>query len=152
MNVDTSLGQVCLAGQVQEVDESSNPPATVTFTYSSIGDITKDSAKKVQADFVTVSLTLDISGPVPAYNETITANCQLKGTLRSAGERDKVKLLCELGEDFSTFPVLTSDQVTSIVNAYTRVKRAKATSKRGKLKIDNFGVPSAGVPYTCPLP
>ena len=154
LNVDTSLGQICLAGQVQETDEASSIPATVTFTYDSIGAITKDTDKKVLADFVTASLTLDISGTnVTPYNQLITLNCKLEASLLKEGSRDKVKLLCELGDNFAAFPGLTSQQITYIDNAYAKVKRAKANSKNGKLKISTVGVPAeGGVPITCDFP
>jgi hypothetical protein len=154
LNVDTSLGQICLAGQVQETDETSSLPATVTFTYDSIGAITKDTDKKVLADFVTASLTLDISGTnVTPYNQLITLNCKLEASLLKEGSRDKVKLLCELGDNFAAFPGLTSQQITYIDNAYAKVKRAKANSKNGKLKISTVGVPAeGGVPITCDFP
>jgi glucose/arabinose dehydrogenase len=148
LNLDTSLGQVCLAGQVQEIDELSTPPATVTFSYRSTGTITKATGTKIQADFVSVSLTLDISS---GYSQTITADCKLKASLRKAGERDSVKLRCELGEDFSAFPDLTAENITSIDNAYARVKKAKATSKNGRLKISHVGEPAEDVGLTCDL-
>jgi hypothetical protein len=150
LNVDTSLGQVCLAGQVQEIDETSSVPTTVTFGYDSVGAITKDTDKKVLADFVAVSLTLDISGTTP-YSETITANCKLKASLQKEGAQDKVNLRCDLLENYAAFPGLTSQQIINVDNAYAKVKKAKANSKKGKLKISHSGEPAGDVGLSCPL-
>jgi hypothetical protein len=152
LNVDTSLNQICLAGQVQETDSVSSVPATVTFAYDSIGQITKETDSRVQADFASVNLTLDISGAnVTPYNAVITLACRFKATLLKEGTRDKVKLLCELGENYAKFTGLSSQQIASIDNAYAKAKKAKASSKNGKLKISHVGDPAEDVGLTCDL-
>ena len=151
LNVGPGPNQICVTGQVQEVDESASIPPTVTFTYSSDGSIDKANDKKVKGDFVSVLLTLDISGTnVTPYNQTIAAACKLKASLVKEGEQDKVNLNCDLGENFSAFTGLNSAQIVNIDNAYKSVKRAKAKSKSGKLKISTTGVPTESVGVSCP--
>jgi hypothetical protein len=150
LNVDTSLNQICLAGQVQEADETSSLPATVTFTYDSLGSISKETDKTVRGDFVSVSLTLDIS---TGYSQTITATCKLKASLQKAGVQDKVNLQCDLLENYAAFSGLTSQQITNVDQAFAKVKRVKANSKNGKLKISTVGEPTdAAVPGLCGSP
>jgi hypothetical protein len=150
LSVDTGRSQVCVAGQVQGSDGAAN----VAFSYESLGSIGKATDKSVRGDFVSVSLTLDITGGTsPAYGQTIQAGCKLEASLQKAGSRDKVSLRCDFGDHYSAFPGLTSQQVTNIDNAFAHQKRAKATSKNGRLKVSHAGVPSsAGVPVTCALP
>ena len=141
LEVDTGLGQVCVAGQVQGSDGA----VSVAFRYASLGSVAKATEKKVRGDFVSVSLTLDIAGGAsPAYGQTIAAECRLKASLLQAGSQDKVRLRCELGENYAAFPGLTSQQVTSIDNAFAEQPRARARSKTGRLKISHAGAPSGG--------
>ena len=152
MNVDTGLGQVCLAGQAQEVDEASVFPPTITFSYQSIGTITKADDKDVKADYVSVLLTLDITGDnVTPVNQTITADCKLDASLRQAGLRDKVRLRCDLGKNFAAFEGLTSANISSIDRAYGNTKRVKANSKNGNFKVTEDGQPTEDVGLTCNL-
>ena len=151
MEVDTELGKVCVAGQIQQIDDLSSDSATVTFIYSSTGDITKDTDEKVKADFGTVLLTLDISGEdVETYHQAITPECKLKATLQKAGAQDKVILRCDLlGENFSAFG-LNAQYITIINNAYVHQKRATVNTKKGKLKISHAGEPTnQQPPATC---
>jgi hypothetical protein len=139
-----------VAGQVVGTDTASSIDATVTFIYDSVGTIKKATDKKVQGEFVTVSLTLLIDGPPTApYADSITVDCKLKASLQKAGEKDKVNLTCELGENFAAFPGLTSQYIQNIDNAFDKVKRVKAKSKKGKLKISTSGIPAEGSPVTC---
>jgi hypothetical protein len=156
LNVDTSLGQVCLAGQVQEFDRTATPyNRSVTWTYQSIGTITEATAKKVKAEFASVSLTLEIvnlvpGAPVVEYDHTLTTECKLKASLQKEGTRDKVSLRCDLGENFQEFPNLTPDLVDNVANA--SLKRVKVNAKKGKLKISTTGVPTdAELPISCGL-
>lgn len=157
-NIDTSLGQFCLAGRVQEVDTT---PAihdrSVSFSYRSVGTIRKATGEEVRADFVTVSLTLEIlrlesGSPVSEYLGTITADCKIAGLLGKGGTRDKASLDCDLAESFSAFPGLTGELIDNIDDAYAKKKRVKATPKNGRFKISHQGVPAdGGVSLTCDL-
>ena len=155
MEVDTELDKVCVAGQVRRTDDLSSASATVTFTYSSTGDISKDTDKKVKADFGTVTLTLDISGEeVTPYHQEITPQqCKLKATLLKGGSADKVTLRCDLGENFSAFSdlnPLNPQYLTNIANAYLHEKRVTASPKKGKLGISHIGEPTdQQPPATC---
>lgn len=159
MNVDTGLGELCVAGQTAEVANGQSIAPTVTFTYQALGDITDADDKTVKADFLQVLLTLDITGPDPdnssgtitRFNQTILLECKLDASLRKEGDADKVKLRCELGENFSEFDGLTSGDIVAIDSAYKSAKRAKASSKNGKLKITHEGEPTEGVGLTCDL-
>jgi len=154
MNVDTELGQVCLAGQVREVAEGSVFTPDVTFFYTSIGNITKATDQKVEAEFVSVSLTLDISDSNEAYvpyNQKIVAECTLEARLQKVGIQDRVRLRCDLGENFSAFSGLTSEYIVAIDNAFAKGKRARAKSKNGKLTIKHVGEPTQDVGYSCDL-
>jgi hypothetical protein len=152
MNVDTGLGLVCLAGQVQEFDNTVIPSRSVTFTYRSIGEIRKTTDKKVQADFGSVLLTLEIVmvPGVQEYQQTITFPCKLRASLQKAGSQDGVKLNCELGDNFAAFSGLTNALIENINHAFGKQKRAK-TTKHGGLKIPHRGVPTEGVGLSCPL-
>jgi hypothetical protein len=157
MEVDTELDKVCVAGQVRRTDDLSSASATVTFAYSSTGDISKDTDKKVKADFGAVTLTLDISGEdVTPYHQEITPQCKLKATLLKRGSADKVTLRCDLGENFSAFSdlnPLNPQYLTNIANAYVHQKRVTANLKSGRLSISHVGVPADGeVPASCTLP
>ena len=150
LEVDTGLGQVCVAGHVQGSDGAID----VAFRYESLGSIGKANEQKVRGDFVSVSLTLDITGgAAPTYGQTIPAECRLRASLQKAGSRGKVRLRCELGENYAAFAGLSSQQVTSIDNAFAEQPRARARSKTGRLKISHVGDPSgAGFAVTCALP
>ena len=64
-----------------------------------------------------------------------------------------MKLRCELGENYAALQGLTSQQVTSIDNAFAEQSRARARSKTGRLKIFHVGAPSGtGIAVTCALP
>jgi hypothetical protein len=155
MDVDTSLSQICVAGSVREIDATVTLNRSVTFTYSSNGTITKATDKKVNADdFASVDLTLLIEelvstadgGPVEEYNKTIAADCKLKAGLKQpkgpqSGERalDRVKLDCDLGENFSAFPDLNDQLIANIQDAFAKRKQVKADPKNGKLKIKTSG-------------
>jgi hypothetical protein len=156
LNVDTSLGQVCLAGQVQEFDRTATPyNRSVTYTYQSIGTITKATDKKVLAEFASVSLRLEIvelapGAPVVEYDHTLTTECKLKASLQKEGARDRVNLRCDLGGNFTEFPGLTPDLVQNLANA--ALKRVKVNTEKGKLKISTTGVPTdAELPISCGL-
>ena len=150
LNVDTSSGRMCVAGQVRGSDEAAN----VTFSYESLGSIDKATDERVRGVFVSVSLTLDVTGGAsPAYRQTVQAECKLKASLLKAGSQAKAGLRCDLGDHYSAFAGLTPEQVTNIDNAFAHQKRAKATSKNGRLKVSHVGVPSSGrVPVSCVLP
>jgi hypothetical protein len=150
LNVDTGRSRVCVAGQVQGSDGAAN----VKLTYESLGSIGKATDQKVRGDFLSVSLTLDITGGTSqAYGQTIQAACKLKAGLQKAGSQNKVRLRCDLGDRYSDFPGLTSEQITNIDNAFAHQKGAKATSKNGRLNVSHVGVPrSAGLPISCALP
>jgi hypothetical protein len=152
LNVDTSRGQVCLAGQVFAVDQIAN--RSVTYTYNTVGTISKATDKTVRADSNSVSLTLDITeltNPIPEYSETITAECKVKASLQKEGTKDKVSLRCDVGENLSDFTGLTPELIENVANA--RLKRVKVNTKKGKLKIATVGVPAnAGVPVSCDFP
>jgi hypothetical protein len=156
MNVDTSLGQVCLAGQIQAFDRTATPyNRSVTYTYHSIGTITQATDRKVVADFASVSLTLEIvnlvpGAPVVEYDYTLTTECKLKASLQKEGARDRVSLRCDLGGDFTDFPGLTPDLVENVANA--ALNRVKVNTEKGKLKISTTGVPTdAELPISCGL-
>ena len=150
LNVDTGRGRMCVAGQVRGSDGAAN----VTFSYESLGSIDKATDERVRGVFVSVSLTLDVTGGAsPAYRQTVQAECKLKASLLKAGSQDKARLRCDLGDHYSAFAGLTPEQVTNIDNAFAHQKRAKATSKNGRLKVSHVGVPSSGgVPVSCVLP
>jgi hypothetical protein len=149
LSVATGSDQVCVAGQVQGTDGS----ASVAFSYESLGGISKATDKKVRGEFVSVSLTLDISGGAP-YSQTTTLDCRvIKASLLKEGSRDKVKLRCDLGQNYSAFSDLNSQYITNINNAFAHQKRVTANSKNGILKISHVGVPADGeVPVSCTLP
>jgi hypothetical protein len=151
LSVDTGSDQVCVAGQVQGTDRS----ASVAFSYESLGGISKATDKTVRGEFVSVSLTLDISGgvvpPDPPYSETTTLDCRvIKASLLKEGSRDKVKLRCDLGQNYSAFPGLNSQFITNIDRAFAKQKRVKANSKNGRLSISHAGEPTdQEPPATC---
>jgi hypothetical protein len=160
LNVDRSLGQMCVAGQVQEFDRTATPfNRSVTLTYRSIATIRKATDNTVKADSVSVSLTLEIMNLVPAvsggpfleYDQTITAECKLKARLQKKGSRDRVRLRCDLGRNLSDFPDLTPELIQNVANA--SLKRVKIHMERGRLNLWTHGVPTdAGVPVSCEFP
>ena len=161
LNVDESIDQVCVAGQLQEFDRTATPfNRSVTYTYQSIAPIVQENDKKVRADATSVSLRLEIVNLDPSlttpeaaleYDQTITADCKLKASLLKAGAKDKVSLQCDLGESFSAFPGLTSELLENIQKA--ALKNVKVNTKKGRLKVSNSGVfTQAGVPVTCDFP
>ena len=153
LSLDTDSGKVCVAGQVLGTDGATS----VSFSYQSLGSIRKATEKTASGDFVSVNLTLDISSglipPAPPYRQTTQLECWLiKASLLKEGARSKVRLGCELGENFSFFPNLTSEQITHIDNAFAHRKGARV-SKKSRLKISHVGVPTDGDgPVTCSLP
>jgi hypothetical protein len=149
MNVDTGLGEICLAGATTETADAQVYPPVVVFFYQALGDITQATDTEVKADFALVNLTLDISEGIEPYSQTIQLTCKLEASLRKEGERDKVKLRCDLGENYSAFPDLTSGQIAAINDAYKGVKHAKASSKKGKLKVTNDGEVTDDVGLSC---
>jgi hypothetical protein len=101
-----------------------------------------------------VNLTLDITdGASPTYQQTIQAACSLKASLDKAGARAKVRLRCDLGEQYAAFPGLTPVHVAQIDAAFAGQQRARGNSKNGRLKVSHVGAPSpGGVPISCGLP
>jgi hypothetical protein len=182
MNVDTTAGEVCLSGSVEEIDPTTTFNRSVTFSYETLGPITKESDKSVQADFksVSVQLTLNITelstggtggGPELEYLETITlpnadfpVPCKAKATLKQKGgsgstepAQDKVRLSCELGPDLAAFPGLSEAFLENIEDAFLRRKTLKVDTKKGKLKFKTTGIESLpsddqNVPLSCPSP
>jgi hypothetical protein len=151
LRIDSDLRQICVTGQVESVDAHSGLDTTVRFSYSSAGAVDKRNGSKVRGEFAAVLLTLDISGSEP-YRQTITADCKLKASLLKRGSRDKVRVRCDLGENFSAFPGISVANLRSIDSAYAKEKRARARAKNGKLRISSVGVPSeAASPATCEL-
>jgi hypothetical protein len=160
LNVDRTLGQMCVAGQVQEFDRTATPfNRSVTLSYRSIATISRVTPRTVRADATSVSLTLEIvdlvpavsGGPVPEYDETITAECKLEARLQKKGARDKVRLLCDLGPDLSAFPGLTPELVENVEDA--SLKRVKIHTRKGRLKLWTHGVPTdVGLPISCDFP
>jgi hypothetical protein len=159
MNVDTGIGQLCVAGQTSEVATGQSIPPTVTFTYEALGTITEADDEQVRADFLLVDLTLDITAPDPdtsgattnLFHQMISLQCDLNARLRKEGDKDKVRLRCDLGENFSAFTGLSSGNISAINDAYKNAKRAKANSKNGKLRITHDGVPTDDVGLSCDL-
>ena len=157
LSIDTGLGQLCLANQVQDFDRLAVPfNRSVTFSYSSQGSITKENDNRVNGEFPpTVSLRLVIINLVPGepeteYDETMTVGCKLEASLRKEGDRDKVKLLCDLGENLSQFG-LTPALIQNVANAYGPGKQVRVRTKKGKLKIPHTGDLTEGGPISCSL-
>jgi hypothetical protein len=151
---------MCVANQVQDFDRLALPfNRSVTFSYQSEGETTKVTTRKVNGAFPTsVKLRLVIvnetSGePETEYDKAVDVDCKLKARLLKAGDRDKVKLLCDLGANLSKFPDLTSALIQNVANAYGPGKRARVKTKKGTLKISHAGDPAdaAGVPISCSL-
>jgi hypothetical protein len=163
LSIDTPQGLMCVAGQVVDFDRLALPfNRSVTLTYESNGTITKETDKTVVGgEFLTVSVSLVIvnevseaqGGPVNEYEGQATADCVLAARLLKSGERDKVKLRCDLGANLAGFlPPLTSSLLENVHNAYGRGKRARIDTKSGKLKILHHGDPADSVPIDCSLP
>jgi hypothetical protein len=160
LNVDRSLGQMCVAGQVRLFDRTAVPfNRSVTLTYRSIATISQTAVETVKADSVSVNLTLEIfnlipevsGGPVQEYNQTITAECKLKARLKKNGLRDKVRVRCDLGRNLSAFPGLTPTLIENVADA--SLKRVEIHMKRGRLNLWTHGVPTeAGLPISCDFP
>jgi len=150
LNVDTELGRVCTAGWVRADDGD----VRVVFSYEAIGDIRYATRTKLKARSVSGSLTLEISGgTISPYEQTIEPNCTVKSKLRGRGARDRVRIVCELGEQFAAFPGLDPQQIASIDAAFTNQQRAWAKSKNGLLRVNHYGVPVDGAGFpSCELP
>jgi len=145
-NIDTGTDQFCLAGFVQRIDSDPLPNQQVSFEYRSIGSIKKATEKNVTADFVSVELNLTITQlatpPTTVYDETITTGCTLKGRLRKAGERDRVRLKCDAGENFSAFPNMTNDLLDIIDDAYPKQKHIRIHTEKGRIRFIHNGEPA----------
>jgi hypothetical protein len=163
LGIDTPQGLICVAGQVVDFDRLALPfNRSVTFSYESNGTITKETDKTVRGEFpTTVLVSLVIvnerseaeGGPLTEYDGQVTADCVLEARLVKSGERDKVKLRCDLGEDLAGFsPPLTSSLIENVDNAYGHGRRARVDTKKGKLKIPHIGDPADSVPIACSLP
>jgi len=157
MDIDTDSNDMCVAGAVEQFDRLALPlNKRVTFSYVSNGSIGGGTPRKVRGEFVALFLTLEIipiNGAEPDYSATIPVDCKIiKGNLLKRGERGKVNLLCDLGENLSDFPGLTEDLVASVDNAFGERNRAKVNTKKGRLKITHDGRPSEDEPpVTCSL-
>jgi hypothetical protein len=163
LSIDTPEGLMCVAGQVVDFDRLALPfNRSVTLSYESNGTVSKETDKTVVGEFpTTVLVSLVIvnqvseadGGPLTEYDGQATADCVLEARLSKAGERDKVKLRCDLGEDLTGFsPPLTSSLIENVHNAYGRGKRARLDTESGKLKILHHGDPADSVPIDCSLP
>jgi hypothetical protein len=159
LNIDTDRDLICVAGQAQDSDRLAYFNRTVTFTYASRGNITKETTQKVTGQFPTeVLLTLEIQAineSEPEYEGEATVECKLKASLLKAGARDKVNLVCDLGENLSEFsPALTPEEIQNVANAYGPGKRVRVKTKKGKLKLPSAGVrvgDDAELPLSCDL-
>jgi hypothetical protein len=158
-NVDTGAGRFCLAGLVQGVDAGGALPSRrISFEYRSNGAIRKASSKTVGAAFDEVELTLTIlENGVSVFSQTITPECKLTGRLRKAGESQKSRLRCDVGEFFSAFGLgdpASSGLRDSIERAFPKRSHVKLDVSKGKLRFTHTGTPapsSVPVSLSCDL-
>jgi hypothetical protein len=157
MGVDTSSGEVCVTGLVQGVDTQPLPNRRVFFQYQAFGDIKSENEKRVTTmDLVPVSLRLVVEqSGVPIYDQTISSGCTLKAKLQSAGDKAKLRLKCDVGEDLSAFPGDVDDFLDNIENAFPKqgAKHIKVDTSKGKVRVTHNGeeVPSGLVDVSCSL-
>lgn len=160
-NVDTAAGDICVAGQVVGIDPTTTFNRRVTFTYEGQGTITKSSTKGVKGDFPSSSLRLMIEElsdpPTVEFDQTITTGCKLKGALKKSGEKDKVSLKCDVGQNLSAFGLETEenqDLLENVTDAYPRRSGMNANTKKGKIRFKTNGIPAPDgliVPLSCDL-
>jgi hypothetical protein len=152
-NVDTASQRFCLAGLVQGLDTSPLPNRQVSFEYRSNGSIKSANGTRVSADFPEVQLTLTIQElGATVFSQTITPDCKLKGRLRRAGDSQKVRLQCDVGENLSAFGL--SDAASrplreNVANAFPKQSHVKLDVSKGKLRFTHNGEPTpTGVPVS----
>jgi hypothetical protein len=161
LNVDVISGDFCLAGRVIGIDPTTTFNRRVTFTYQSLGTITKATDKTVNGAFVDVLLTLDIEelgDPLTLeFSSTIQTGCKLKGRLRKEGDAAKATLQCDVGQALSAFgldPVTQQDLIENVTDAFVKRKNLKVNTKKGKIHFTHRGVPAPpglAIPLTCDL-
>jgi hypothetical protein len=155
MNV--TANQVCLAGLVRRVDPGPLAHPIVTLAYRSVGGIKRVNAKRLIGDFVDVDLTLTIeeNGTDLFPPTTITSACELRGRLLRSGERDKVVLRCEAGENLSAFGSLDG-LLENVEGAFPRrgAKHIRINTETGRIRIVHNGqpVPTNQVQVSCDFP
>jgi hypothetical protein len=159
LNVDTLSGDFCLAGRAVGVDPTVSFNRLVVFTYDSLGSVSKATETTVNGAFVDVNLRLTIEeqhpdGNISEFDQTIPAECRLKGRLRKEGDAAKVTLQCDVGQDLSAFTGLDQDLVENVTDAFTKRKNLKVNTKKGKIHFTHRGEPAPPglvVPLTCDL-
>jgi hypothetical protein len=177
-NIDTASGQICVSGLVEAMDTTVTLNRRVTITYTSVGVITKQSDKKVDGQYETVDLNLNITaprsptngGPIVFYNQTITVGCKLRTSFRqprgldglAAQEPalDRVNLDCNVGPDFQAFSdvnPLDPSLLDNIEFAFADRHGLRADVRTGRIKITTNGTRALPddddvIPLTCDLP
>ena len=172
MNIDTAGGDFCLAGRVVGIDPTTTFNRQVTFVYESLGTITKATEKDVKGDFTQVDLTLTIENLNPdlgtcaevpvgegncEFQQTIVADCKLKGALKKEGDAARATLSCDVGPNFEAFGLNTEanqDLLENVTDAFVKRKHINVKTKIGKVKFTHKGVPApegVTVPLTCDL-
>jgi hypothetical protein len=179
LSIDTDTGFFCAAGQVRFMDVTTTLNRRVTFSYTTLGLITKATEKKVDGFFETVDLTLDITaprsasngGPINYYNQTIQLDCKgrisfkqpdgLAGLAAQERAMDRIFLECDTGPNLELFNEanpLDATLLENVTSAYLNRKGIKVDVRTGKVKITTNGsgvLPSddENIPLTCsPVP
>jgi hypothetical protein len=159
MVTDTSGNSFCLAGQVTGTDPTDIASREVILLYQSVGTIKKANDKKVDGEFASVDLTLQIieqtDPPATEYMNTITSFCDVKGSLKKEGDASKARLRCDVGPNFSQFPDLTDSQVENIRDAFLPKKGVNVNVKKGRVRVKHSGEPAPegaeDAPPSCPV-
>jgi hypothetical protein len=101
---------------------------------------------------VSLRLVIEENGS-PIYDETVSSACSLKAKLQKAGDKAKIRLKCDVGEDLSAFPDPVGDFIDSIENAFPKqgAKHIKVDTSKGKVRITHNGeaVDSGLVDVSC---
>lgn len=141
-----------VSGQVTGVS-SNNDTVTVTYDQDFVDSVKAKSENGSIGQKSTGQVTLDIAVPLGSptnpFNGTVNPlKCSIKGAVRKAGSEGRVKVSCELGENFSEFSVAPdAGQQTAFEEAFPKARKdVKVNGKKNKLTINQKGVTST----TCP--